>query len=143
MDLLNLLVKRYIYHFWVRLNTDTTKKVEIITQKLSTRFCFVFCCLNVHVFLRSASLRSRGCFLVVNGSKNKLYLWQGFKACKATIERAQQASQNLKTSVLDLHKKTLDVVEVMEGDENDAFWDTLGDEEDYMSYIEGTFFVCF
>ena len=31
----------------------------------------------------------------------------------------------------------------MEGDENDAFWDTLGDEEDYMSYIEGTFFCLF
>ena len=92
---------------------------------------------------RSASLRSRGCFLVVNGNDNKLYLWQGFKACKATAERAQQAAQNLKTSILDLHKKSLDIDEIVEGEENDAFWDTLGDEEDYMSYIEGRNLIFF
>lgn len=66
-------------------------------------------------------------------------MWQGIKACKANVERAQQAVENLKTSVSDLHNKSLDVTEILEGEETDAFWDTLGDEEDYMSYIEGKF----
>lgn len=47
---------------------------------------------------------------------------------------------NLSFRISELHSKSLEVCEFEEGDEVEAFWDSLGDEEDYMSYIEGTIY---
>ena len=42
-------------------------------------------------------------------------------------------------SISKLSSKSFETIHVTEGEEDNALWDTLGDEEDYMSYIEGTF----
>jgi len=90
----------------------------------------------VEVKLSSASLRSRGCFVIINGEEKKLYLWQGIKASSSTVERSEQAAENLKKNISKLGSRTFEMIHVSEGEEDNALWDTLGDEEDYMSYIE-------
>lgn len=92
----------------------------------------------VEVPLSSGSLRSRGCFIVVNGKQDVLFLWKGDKASKVTIQRAEDGVKNYKEKVSKLHSKSFEIIDIREGDESNEFWDTLGDEEDYMSYLEVT-----
>ena len=36
-----------------------------------------------------------------------------------------------------LYGITFKITEIVEGEEDDAFWDALGDDEDYVSYLGG------
>ena len=36
-----------------------------------------------------------------------------------------------------LYQKRFRITEMVEGEEEDAFWDALGDDEDYVSYLGG------
>ncbi len=36
-----------------------------------------------------------------------------------------------------LYQKRFKIREITEGEESDAFWDALGDDEDYVSYLGG------
>ncbi|XP_047146068.1 supervillin isoform X1 [Hydra vulgaris] len=84
----------------------------------------------VEVPLTSASLRSRGSFLVT--SKHTLYLWHGCKVVRNSREIAQTATQSF---IKRLNHLKLHLIEYDEGEETDEFWDALGDEEEYMSYL--------
>ena len=41
-------------------------------------------------------------------------------------------------SLASLTSIVVKIKEIEEGDETEAFWNALGDEEDYMSYMEGS-----
>jgi len=88
------------------------------------------------VKLSSASLRSRGSYLVLDVPNKQLYVWNGVKATETTLQRGKQAANNLKENLSTLYSKKVSIVEVNEGEETDALWDALSDEEDYMSYLE-------
>ena len=36
-----------------------------------------------------------------------------------------------------MYQKKFKIQEIVEGEEDDAFWDALGDDEDYVSYLGG------
>lgn len=89
----------------------------------------------MEVPLSSASLRSRGSFLLADVTNKVLYAWHGNKATSTTQERAVEAAKHFRDRLSELHSRRLKIRELCEGDEDDVFWDALGDDFDYMSYL--------
>ncbi|XP_060795764.1 supervillin isoform X2 [Neoarius graeffei] len=85
----------------------------------------------------TASLRSRGCLLLLGVQQRQLYLWQGCKAQPTAHEVAKRTVECLTHTCspeLGLNSNTnLKVQEIEEGTEPQSFWDALG-QQDRKSY---------
>ncbi|MCJ8738394.1 hypothetical protein PDJAM_G00035490 [Pangasius djambal] len=81
----------------------------------------------------SASLRSRGCLLLLGVNQRQLYLWHGCKAQPTAREVAKRTVERLTHTCppeLGLNNNTnLKVQEIEEGTEPQEFWDSLGQQD--------------
>ncbi|KAF7705184.1 supervillin [Silurus meridionalis] len=81
----------------------------------------------------SASLRSRGCLLLLGVHQRQLYLWQGCKAQPIAHEVARKAVERLTNTCppeLGLNRNlNLKVQEIEEDSEPQEFWDALGQQD--------------
>ncbi|XP_062859265.1 supervillin isoform X2 [Trichomycterus rosablanca] len=82
---------------------------------------------------RSASLRSRGCLLLLGVHQRQLYLWQGCKLHPGACEVARRTVERLKDTCLPElglnSNSSLKVQEMEEGSETQEFWDALGEKD--------------
>ncbi|KAF4085204.1 hypothetical protein AMELA_G00114930 [Ameiurus melas] len=81
----------------------------------------------------SASLRSRGCLLLLGVQQRQLYLWHGCKAQPTAHEVAKRTVERLTHTCppeLGVNSNTnLKVQEIEEGTEPQEFWDALGQQD--------------
>ncbi|XP_066519033.1 supervillin [Hoplias malabaricus] len=81
----------------------------------------------------SASLRSRGCVLLLCACERQLYLWHGCKSHPAAREVAKKTVERLTQTCppeLGLNSNSsLKVQEIEEGSEPQEFWDVLGQQD--------------
>lgn len=89
----------------------------------------------VEIPVTSANLRSRGSIIICDPPEKTIYLWHGTKATEDTQNRAIKCAKGYKEKVKLLYQKKFRITEMVEGEEEDAFWDALGDDEDYVSYL--------
>lgn len=96
----------------------------------------------MEVPLKMSSLRSRSSFVVINTETDQISIWHGCKSSKQkrkvikdTVEKMLKTKPN--ELQLDDYEEVLDVVEMEEGSETDAFFDALGnDRESYFSLLD-------
>eukprot|EP00794_Sanderia_malayensis_P005929 gene5929-6615_t len=89
----------------------------------------------VEMPVTSANLRSRGSIIVCDPPDKTIYLWQGTKASDELQERAVGCAKSYRNRIKRLYQKKFEIQEIVEGEETDSFWDALGDDEDYVSYL--------
>lgn len=87
----------------------------------------------VEVECCSASLRSRGCLLLLGVQQKKLYLWYGCKSHPGARQVAKKTMERLTDKCPpELHlnnNSNLKVQEIEEGTESEEFWDALGQKD--------------
>eukprot|EP00795_Rhopilema_esculentum_P002286 gene2286-17900_t len=89
----------------------------------------------VEIPVTSANLRSRGSIILCDPPEKTIYLWHGVKATEDMQDRGVKCAKGFRDRIKTLYQKKFKIKEMLEGEEEDTFWDALGDDEDYVSYL--------